>query len=156
MPRSRSISSGNGKPTTPATRNLPSARSTAENSERGSRAMEDLAQHERVMYELDTPFGSDYDCLQGGAGESGHVGARSVFSRFVRSYRLASRASSSFNYPGGSPGELNRLRLNSKDLTTALSIEIWRCCVQKLPNHSHVYQMDAIFCSACRGQRFYV
>jgi hypothetical protein len=49
------------------------------------RATRDLAQQEREMYELDAPFGPHHDGLQGGFGESGHVGARSLFSGFVRS-----------------------------------------------------------------------
>ena len=53
----------------------PRVRSTAGNSVRGSRATRDLAQQERDMYELDTPFGPDHDHLQGGFGEPGDVGA---------------------------------------------------------------------------------
>ena len=47
------------------------------------RALEDLAASERVMHELDAPFGSDYDCLQGGTGESGHVGAGPLLSLYL-------------------------------------------------------------------------
>ena len=54
------------------------------------RAIEDLAQQEREMYELDAPFGSDHDRRPRGSGESGYVGAQPLFSDFVRSCRLAS------------------------------------------------------------------
>jgi hypothetical protein len=47
------------------------------------RALEDLAASERVMHELDAPFGSDYDGLQGGTGESGHVGAGPLLSLYL-------------------------------------------------------------------------
>ncbi len=63
---------------------------------------------------------------------------------------------SSFNYRGRSPGESKELRSNLKGLTTVLSTEIWRRCVQRSPKNSHVYQMDAVFCFVCKAQVFYI
>ena len=61
-----------------------------------------------------------------------------------------------FNYRGRSPGESKELRSNLKGLTTVLSTEIWRRCVQRSPKNSHVYQMDAVFCFVCKAQVFYI
>jgi len=44
------------------------------------RTLEDLAASERVMHELDAPFGSDHDHLQSGARQPGHVGPGSLLS----------------------------------------------------------------------------
>jgi hypothetical protein len=57
------------------------------------RAIEDLAQQEREMYELDAPFGSDYDDLQDGSGKCGNMGSRSLFSGLLCECELAPLAS---------------------------------------------------------------
>jgi hypothetical protein len=74
------------------------------------RALEDLAASERMMHELDAPFGSDYDGLQGGTGESSDVGPRSLLSCHLCSCHLAAIApifpvaGSCAMGPGGGPG----------------------------------------------------
>ena len=53
MPRLRSTSSANGKPITPAIASLPACEKYCREQRELLRAMEDLAQQEREMYELD-------------------------------------------------------------------------------------------------------
>ena len=53
MLRSRSTSSDSGKPTTPAIASLPSVERYCREQRELLRAIEDLAQQEREMYELD-------------------------------------------------------------------------------------------------------
>src|SRR5260370_19823721 len=53
MPRSRSTSSDNGKPITAATKSLPACEKYCREQRELLRAIDDLAQQERDMYELD-------------------------------------------------------------------------------------------------------
>ena len=53
MPRSRSTSNSSGKPTTRATKNLPACEKYCREQRELLRALEDLDQQEREMYELD-------------------------------------------------------------------------------------------------------
>ena len=44
----------------------------------------------------------------------------------------------------------DKSRLNSSDLTTVPSTEIWKCCVQRLSKNNRAYQMDAVFSFVCK------
>src|SRR5258708_36603222 len=81
--------------------------------------------------------------------------AITIFRHRMRT-RAGTACKSSFSYQDGSSGESKELRLNSKDLTTALSTEIWRRCVQRSPKNSHAYPMDAVSFSVCKAQVFYI
>ncbi len=47
------------------------------------------------------------------------------------------------------------MRLTDYSATELAATEIWKCCVPRLPKNSHVYRMDAVFCSVCKAQVFY-
>jgi hypothetical protein len=119
------------------------------------RAMEDLAQQEREMYELDNRKDQIMTVCKVALANLGMWVRIPIFRPPMR-MRVGTACTSSFSYQDGSCGERKQSRLNSSALTTAPSTEIWRCCVQKLPKNSRVYRMGAVSCSVCRGQRFYV
>jgi hypothetical protein len=85
------------------------------------RALEDLAASERVMHELDAPFGSDHDYLQSGARQPRHVGQGSLLSCHLCSCNLAALAPifsvawSSALGPGGGPGRTAAFQQSSTE-----------------------------------------
>jgi hypothetical protein len=63
MLKLRSTDNGNGTPITSATKSRPTCEKYCQKQRELCLAMEDLAQQEQEVYELDPSFGSDYDRL---------------------------------------------------------------------------------------------
>jgi hypothetical protein len=119
------------------------------------RAMEDLAQHEREMYELDNRKDQIMTVCKVALANVG-MWVRDHY--FPASYAHASwhRLQPFFQLPGRIFWETEKVEVELKRFNDRALTEIWRCCVQKCLKNSRVYRMDAGFCFECKGQRFYV
>jgi hypothetical protein len=107
------------------------------------RAIEDLAQQEREMYELDNQKDQVMTIFKVALANLG-MWVRDQY--FPASYAHATwhRLQPFFSCRGGSSGGRIASRSNSSGLTTAPSIVIWKRCVQRLRKSSQAYQMDAV------------
>jgi hypothetical protein len=119
------------------------------------RALEDLDQQEREMYELDNRKDQVMTVCKVALA---NLGSGYVSSGFLRGMLMpvGTACRSSFSCRGGSSGDEIWSRSNSSALTTVPLPEIWRCCVQRSPKGNSAYRMDAVFCSVCKAQVFYI
>jgi len=107
------------------------------------RAIEDLEQQGREMYELNNHKDQIMTVCKVALAKLG-MWVRDQY--FPASYAHTSwhRLQPFFNCQGGSSGDEIGSRLNSSDFTTVPSTAIWRRCVQRLPKNSRDYPMDVV------------
>ncbi len=115
------------------------------------RALEDLQQQEREMYELENHKDQVMTVCKVALANLGMWVRDRYFPADLALMPVGIACSLSFSCRGGSSGNEIESRWNSSHLTTVPSTAIWRRCAQRLPKNSRVYRMDAPSYFVCKG-----
>jgi hypothetical protein len=115
------------------------------------RVIEDLAQQEREMYELDNRKDQIMTVCKVALASLGMCVRDQYFPADLALTPVGIACSLSCSCRGGSSGDGTGSRWNSSHLMTVPSTAIWRYCVQRLRKSSRVYQMDALSSFVCKG-----